>query len=73
MPKMFYEKPTQVKFWDNDMEEWIGGIAFNDVIICGCCGALFEIKEILSEAPDTVAVPIIDLPWVAIDEEILGQ
>ena len=37
---LYYDIPTQVKFFDFGSEEpyWIGGIAFQDVIICGCCG-----------------------------------
>ena len=45
MPKIYYDDPTQVKFWDADGYHWIGGVAYHDVIICGCCGGVFEITE----------------------------
>ena len=49
-----FDCPTQVKFIDfdrgisnDDNKEpyWIGGIAFGDKIICGCCGGTLDIQE----------------------------
>ena len=37
----------QVKFWDDDNEEWFGGIMVdNEYIICGCCGSVYECSEL---------------------------
>ena len=47
----YFEAPTQVKFWD---ERYIGGIAYRDEIICGCCGGVFSISKIYKVAPDTL-------------------
>jgi hypothetical protein len=32
---MFFETPTQVKFWDADGGHYTAGIAYKDEIICG--------------------------------------
>ena len=63
--KKFYEVPTQVKFLEiADEPRWFGGIAFEDKVICGECGGVVELDDI---------VDIIELPWVSISEEILGD
>lgn len=66
---MFFERPTQVKFWDADNEKWVGGIGYRDEVICGCCGGIFEVNELLEDNHDG----IIRLPWVDINEEIRGE
>ena len=53
---MFFETPTQVKFWDP------AGIAYKDEIICG---GVFEIEEIIEDAKNDGVVPIISYElWV---------
>ena len=65
----FFEKPTQVKFYDSENECWLGGIAYGDVIICGCCGSILEIADF--ENPDK---EIKEYPkWLNISEEIIGE
>ena len=74
---LYYDMPTQVKFYDIDGEipYWIGGIAFHDVIICGCCGAIFEISELYDRAEEIRLGkdPIKVLNWVDIQSEIKGE
>ena len=64
----FYEVPTQVKFLESadvvDEPRWLGGIAFEDKVICGECGSIVELDDIAD---------IVELPWVSISEEILGD
>lgn len=65
--KKFFEEPTQVAFVDTtDFNEEIRyGIAYKNEIICGCCGAIFEIgghAKVLEE-----------LPWISLEEEIKGE
>ena len=64
----FYEVPTQVKFLESAdaavEPRWIGGIAFENKVICGECGGVVELDDI---------VDIVELPWVSISEEILGD
>ena len=66
--KNFYEVPTQVKFIENadvvDDPRWIGGIAYQDYVICGECGGIIELEDIAE---------IIELPWVDITYDIIGD
>lgn len=66
---MFFEKPTQVMFWPDGEKKWIGGIGYRNKIICGCCGSVFEVSELLRDNPNG----IIQLPWIDISEEICGD
>lgn len=45
--KKFFDTPTQVAFYDCDADEYVGGIAFEDKIICGCCGAVIDIQDLI--------------------------
>ena len=47
--KRYYEVPKQVKWFDYNEDKWIGGIAFHDFIICGCCGSVLELNEFEGE------------------------
>lgn len=77
--KTFYNHPTQVKikaFFDDGCPS-LGGIAYKDVIICGCCGTAFSIPEFIEEAKEE-NIPLEDLivpydSWVDISEEIQGD
>ena len=49
--KMYFSHPTQVVFADPDNAgEWISGIAYQDEIICSCCGGIFSIEEVIEMA-----------------------
>ena len=70
----YFGVPTQVKFWDYFDEHYLGGIAFRDEVICGCCGGIFDISEIYEFAPDTLEEdPIVVYDWVDISSEIRGD
>ena len=43
-------QPTQVLFWDHTGDHYAGGILYGDVIICGCCGGIFDVDEIIEFA-----------------------
>lgn len=70
----YFERPKQVKFYNADTEMWLGGIAYQDVIICGCCGATFDINEIYADGrpDDEDPIQIYDF-WVDINDEIVGD
>ena len=74
---LYYDKPTQVKFieFDSDEPYWIGGIAFHDVVICGCCGGTIEISELYERAEECGYgySPIEALIWIDISEAIKGE
>lgn len=65
--KRQYEKPTQVRWFDDVDGVWVGGIAYRDEIICGCCGGILE----LSEFEDNEVFEYED--WIDIEEEIRGD
>ena len=70
----YFEVPTQVKFWDIFSKGYVGGIAFRDKIICGCCGGVASISDVYMSAPDTLEDPIVVYDdWVDISHEIRGD
>ena len=69
--ELYFETPTQVALWDEN--QYVGGIAYKDEIICGCCGGTVKIDEIIEFAPSDVK-PIIDYhDWIPFDDEILAD
>ena len=60
MSKYFFETPKQVHFCADG--EWCYGIAFEDKIICACCGCVFETEDVTD---------IMELPWINFTEEII--
>ena len=47
---------------------------YKDEIICGCCGGVFEIEEIIEDAKNDGVVPIIPYElWVDLVSEIAGD
>lgn len=71
----YFAVPTQVKFWDALSKDYIGGIAYRDEIICGCCGSIFEISEIYESAPSTLeGDPIVIVKgWKGFSDKICGE
>lgn len=65
--------PTQVRFWDYDNRKYMGGIAYGNEVICGCCGGTFLIDEIYEFAPEGVDPLTAYDYWVDISEEIKGD
>lgn len=51
--KLYYDKPTQVKFisYDGTIRT---GIAYKDEIICACCGGIYEIEDLLLRQPQEI-------------------
>lgn len=70
----YFEKPTQVVFWDEANVQYQAGIAYRDEIICACCGCQLTIQEIINETPAEVLVPIyvFDI-WIDLSEEICPE
>ena len=68
-----FDKPTQVVFWDNKENCWCAGIAYGGIIICGCCGGIFEIEEIYECAPEYIYKPVRPYDdWVDFADTIMG-
>lgn len=72
---MRFTVPTQIKFLDEDRDHYIGGIAYKNQIICGCCGGIINIDEYLEYShPDVPSSEkIIPLDWIDISNEIKGD
>lgn len=82
----FYDEPTMVKFLDPNYfedganydyreegeEYWLGGIAYQDCIICGCCGGTFAIDELKEDYGEEM-LKFEELPWINIVNEIIGD
>ena len=76
MTQKYFERPTQVAFYDKDDEGYIGGIAVGSEIICLECGGTVDIEDYLDELRETnpeVKCPIISLDWVSLSTECLGD
>lgn len=72
-----YPIPVQVKFFCPDTEDEVrfeNGIAYDDEIICACCGAIFEIDDVIADAefcgiPEATAIQEYGM-WVNFSEYI---
>jgi hypothetical protein len=75
MEKSYFDRPTQVMFADPDNPgEWLSGIAYLDEIICGCCGGVFSIADVIKMARENgVNLAIHEYrEWNNIADEIIG-
>ena len=72
MIKRYFDEPTQVKYWNGEDEGYCGGIAYKDEVICACCGAIVEISDIFDLAEEDGVAPIIDFPWIDLNDEVIG-
>ena len=75
MEKYDFSTPKQVVFADTDnIGEWLIGIAYNDVIICACCGGVFKIDEICELATAAgIQEPIYSYKeWNDVSDDIYG-
>ena len=69
----YFNKPTQVVFYDADGDSWKSGIAYCGEIICACCGRVIKIDEIYNFAPAEIAQPIFPYNnWCDITDDIIG-
>lgn len=64
--------PVQVMFYDG--EKMNSGILFGEHIICGCCGGVFDVYEVVTMAQDD-GVDAIRMfgTWADISDEIKGD
>ena len=73
----YFDFPRQVKFFCPDTVNEVrfeNGIAYGDEIICACCGAIFKIDEVITDAgfagiPETEAIVEYRM-WVNFSEYI---
>ena len=71
--KTHFDCPTQVAFYDLDVNAYVGGIAYGDEIICLECGGVIEIEDLIAEVreQDPDMEPFMELSWVGVSEKIL--
>ena len=72
----FFDRPTQVAFYNVEDKCYDAGIADGDRIICLCCGGIIPIQELLDEVEEVapeIKKPIIELSWCSLREECLGD
>lgn len=71
----WFEIPTQVAFYDIDAGKFYGGIAYQNKIICGCCGGVLDIEELYDYAEECEYEGpfIMELNWEDISEAIAGD
>lgn len=64
--------PVQVMFYDG--EDMCAGILFGEQIICGCCGGVLYVCDVVAMAQDdgVDAIRLFDT-WVDISDEIKGS
>ena len=64
--------PAQVMFYDG--EDMCAGIMIGDKIACACCGALFEVDEVISNAREDgkEAIRLFEY-WVDLSTEVEGD
>lgn len=73
---LYYGTPCQVRFYDATDKMYRGGIALYDYIICGCCGAVMLINDVVNDAIDDDIDwddAVVELEWVDISGAIRGE
>ena len=71
----FFDRPTQVAFYNIEDGCYDAGIADGDHIICLYSGSVLHIQDFLDEVEEVapeVKKPIIELYWSSLREECLG-
>lgn len=70
--KTYFERPTQVMFLDEEGTHQFG-IAYEDYIICGCCGGIFYIDDVIADMPKGYKQVIYEYDtWSNLSDEIYG-
>lgn len=64
---------VQVKFWDG--ENWCAGFMVGRRLVCGCCGGIFDVDEVLRDGREEgIENPIHAFQtWVDVSDEIWGE
>lgn len=71
MRQKYFSTPTQVTFRDPyDEDTYLCGIAYQDIIICSCCGGIYEIDEICNINADDAQPYYIAQTWMDLSSEL---
>ena len=71
---LYYGTPCQVRYFDVDEQQFRGGIAYQDFIICGHFGSLVKIEDVIKSAAENNIHwddAVVELEWVNISTSIL--
>lgn len=60
--------PRQVRFYDG--ENMCTGILCGEEVICACCGGIYDVRDILEEAPEGIVPLSLFKNWVNFSEAI---
>ena len=77
--EFWFENPVQVRVFDcvEDGEpQFYNGIAFQDKVICACCGMVVDVDDIYDNADEDKFTGVVIEPlgdWVDFSEEIGGD
>ena len=75
MEELYYSHPVQVRYWNSFYQKYLGAIAYHDFLICGHCGEINLITDIIDAAANdgkNQDDAIIELDWLNISGNILG-
>lgn len=60
--KTYFSVPTQMRVEDPDgCSGWVYGIAYHDIMICSCCGGVYELEELNR---DGLAIEVLGDDWI---------
>ena len=68
----YFDRPTQVMFFDADNDVYDAGIGYHDEIICACCGGVMSIDEVIENCPSNRKAICTFDDWVDFSTEISG-
>ena len=72
---MYYGTPCQVRFYEPADGMYHGAIAYHDYLICGCCGAVMKLDDVVAKAVRAGVHwddAVVELDWVDISGAIQG-
>ena len=72
---LYYGTPCQIRFYDAATANYYGGIAYQDVIFCGCCGSTIPIEDVIKNAVRANVThddAVVELEWKNISDIIKG-
>ena len=73
---LYYTHPVQVRYWDLESKNYKGGIVYQDYLISGVDGQVIPLNELFQNCQECGFEPddvVIELAWLDLNQEILGE
>lgn len=73
---LYYATPCQIRYYEAECGQYLGGIAYHDFVICGRRGVVLTIDRIVEGAVKSGICwdnAIIELEWINLSDEIKGE